>query len=116
MEVSDARQIPDNSIDIEGAIVTAMGYSDWKNAYVDMLSNIEGLFRVYRLINNVIDDYTLGMFHAKEDSEELKRQVQVLSGLLRKMSERITVLCESNINSLESQLAIISQKKEFTPS
>ena len=117
MKVNDARQIPDNPIDIEGDIVTAMGYSDWKNAYADMLSDIEGLFRGYRHINTVIDNYTLGMFYAKEDSEELKRQVQVLSGLFRKMSERISMLCESSIRSLELQLDIISQKdRDFTPS
>lgn len=103
----DIQQMSD--IPVDNDLAKTLDYLDYDTAYKDIASAIEGLFRVYRFINNAVDDYTFGMFHSSDGISKLEHQVQVLSQLLSKMSERIKLLAEGNVKSLESQLEVIRQ-------
>ncbi|MDE7476476.1 MAG: hypothetical protein K2M91_00760 [Lachnospiraceae bacterium] len=85
---------------------------NWEIVFSGMLSDIVQVFDAYHHVNETVERFTFSMI-ASNDPEDLERQVQILSDLLRKLSARVNILCENNIRSIESQLEIVKVKSGY---
>ena len=88
---------------------------NWEIVFTGMLSDIVQVFDAYHHVNETVESFTFSMISGR-DSEELERQTQILSSLLRKLSARVNILCENNIRSIESQLEIVKVKSGYKKS
>ena len=82
-----------------------------------VLTLVEGrmdrLFAELDSITGLVGKFSRSLPASKVDIEEMERQVDIVSAMLRALANRVDILCENGARDLNSQLDIVKIKRSY---
>ena len=82
-----------------------------------VLALVEGcmdrLFAELDSITGLVGKFSRSLSASKVDIEEMERQVDIVSAMLRALANRVDILCENGARDLNSQLDIVKIKRSY---
>lgn len=86
---------------------------EWHKAFVIIEKHMDRLFGELRCITAEVERFSSALPKSGAETEELERQVEVISALTRALADRVDIMCENGIKDMDSQLDIIRIKRIY---